>query len=589
MNICNIHSYFHVKTSMTANVFKSYENILNRIRNKEKNISYEEHIQALNEIYHLNDILLFDEVFISFENACMSKTSLFSNSLDILSKGLELSSRNPNQKEPIHFKYLTLIGILCSHNNHQKDAINFYILGLLKTEDHNKYIFYSNIASSLTCTEDYDLALIFFKRALSNLEFYKERNIELYIFWKNHLTLNLAACYLELNLVRESERLLDRVEYIEELSSYYKNLYALIDFFIKYYYELNETVFKGSYRVIKEQLLKEESYTFLIKLNKFYLEKFPQTKHSFRKELLTESYKCAIHSHNNLLKKKYLLLLIDLCVQSKDSENEFIYLKALYNLDKAVQGVSQSQVTSILLSQYIDFFGKLKAINDTIIKQKNELEDITHILSHDLKTPIRSISSFINLIENESKEIESIQPYIDFCKKGISNLDHLIDDLHELNVFSNNSEHQMNVNLNTLINTVIKESGIIEKVQKAEIIIENPLPKYYCKLSDFALLFGHLIENGIKYNESKIPTVKISCSQDDQYLTILVKDNGIGIPEKYYDTIFSFFKRLHTNDVYEGTGFGLGIVKRIVKKYNGDIFVESGMHQGSCFTIELPL
>jgi signal transduction histidine kinase len=99
----------------------------------------------------------------------------------------------------------------------------------------------------------------------------------------------------------------------------------------------------------------------------------------------------------------------------------------------------------------------------------------------------------------------------------------------------------------------------------------------------------HLIENGLKYNKSKQPTVEISYQSTDDTYQIIVSDNGIGIDEQYHERIFEMFKRLHDRAAYKGSGIGLAIVKLMVEKLNGEIKLESEVGVGSRFIIELPL
>jgi light-regulated signal transduction histidine kinase (bacteriophytochrome) len=98
-----------------------------------------------------------------------------------------------------------------------------------------------------------------------------------------------------------------------------------------------------------------------------------------------------------------------------------------------------------------------------------------------------------------------------------------------------------------------------------------------------------LIQNGIKYNESTKPVVKIESFKKENQLILVFEDNGIGIKEEYYDQIFQFFKRLHNPSEYVGTGLGLGLCKKIIEKYNGNIHVNSELQVFTQFIITLPI
>ena len=105
----------------------------------------------------------------------------------------------------------------------------------------------------------------------------------------------------------------------------------------------------------------------------------------------------------------------------------------------------------------------------------------------------------------------------------------------------------------------------------------------------FTTIFQNLIENGIKYNESSKPRINIRTEEEKDKFIIAIQDNGIGIEEAYHEKIFQFFKRLHNQEKYQGTGIGLSLCKKIVRNYDGNITVSSEIGQGTTFKIILPI
>ena len=102
-------------------------------------------------------------------------------------------------------------------------------------------------------------------------------------------------------------------------------------------------------------------------------------------------------------------------------------------------------------------------------------------------------------------------------------------------------------------------------------------------------LFQNLITNGLKYNTSKFPTVKIrALNQSGDYYLLQVSDNGIGIPEEFRTSVFDMFKRLHSSSAYEGTGIGLALCKVIVEQHGGRIWIEGNTEGGTSFLFTLP-
>jgi len=236
---------------------------------------------------------------------------------------------------------------------------------------------------------------------------------------------------------------------------------------------------------------------------------------------------------------------------------------------------------------------ELAKSNKELAMSNEELERFAFIASHDLKTPLRDIISFTGLLERQLKPLnnEKINEYLAFIKTGGKRLNNLIIDTLEFSRLSNqtNEIKTKNINLNVLIDELQKSLSnyLIEK--NASILKLNILPSLKANESSIILLFQNLIENSIKYNKSEQPTIKISTSIDQAFLSVFIEDNGIGIPVEYMEDIFVMFSRLHNKNEYEGSGLGLSICKKIMSQLNGEIQVQSVIDQGSIFEIKFPL
>ncbi|MGB1242947.1 MAG: sensor histidine kinase [Chitinophagales bacterium] len=229
--------------------------------------------------------------------------------------------------------------------------------------------------------------------------------------------------------------------------------------------------------------------------------------------------------------------------------------------------------------------------NKVLETQNEELERFTYIASHDLKSPVSNIMGFSDIIQGELEEgnYELAQQYMAYIQISSKRMSYLIEDILELSKVRNGKkENRQEVSFNDIVKTV--KQALLQDIEKknAQIICQD-LPLYSCNETEFSLVFQNLIQNGIKYNKSAKPTIEIWSSESKNSLFLYFKDNGIGIEEKYYTQIFEYFKRLHTQTEYEGTGIGLGLCKRIAENYNGSISVKSNLNQGSVFTLELPL
>lgn len=238
----------------------------------------------------------------------------------------------------------------------------------------------------------------------------------------------------------------------------------------------------------------------------------------------------------------------------------------------------------------MNFIGSLKEKNKELADTAEELERFTYIASHDLKSPLRTIISFIGLLERDisKNRLDNLQERLDFIKSGAHQMNYLITDILELSKFNHNPKKEKEwVDFNRLIKKV--KFNLHDEIKEKNVIINcDSLPFYFCHESAFLIVFQNIIQNGIKYNESKNPIISIKCIKNHHQYILDFEDNGIGISKEYQKDIFQFFKRLHTSEKYQGTGLGLGLVKKIITTEGGSIYVNSDEGHGSIFTIELP-
>jgi signal transduction histidine kinase len=233
---------------------------------------------------------------------------------------------------------------------------------------------------------------------------------------------------------------------------------------------------------------------------------------------------------------------------------------------------------------------EIEFVNQQLLESNQELERFTYIASHDLKEPLRNITSFINLIERRlsSKQDPELKEYMNYVTKNTRQMYNLIEDVLNFSRIAALDMREIDwVELDLLMIEVRATLSSIIQERKGEVIIE-PLPRIKAHQTHVSMVFKNLIENGLKYNESETPTVKVSYIEEPGWFRFSVEDNGIGVDPKYHEQIFEMFKRMTSRDKYEGTGIGLAICKKIVSKYGGVFTVDSREGQGSTFSFTWP-
>lgn len=225
---------------------------------------------------------------------------------------------------------------------------------------------------------------------------------------------------------------------------------------------------------------------------------------------------------------------------------------------------------------------KLEASNE-------ELKKFAHLTSHDLREPLRNIFGFFHLLEKRKSNLTeaTTQEYINLAKKNAIQMNNLIEDIVTYTQVHETKEITEMVDLNEVVKEVrLNLNDLI--VSKNATIFANNLPTIPAVYSEMYKIFEQLIHNGLKFNQSDAPSIRIESLQNDMEHCISIQDNGIGIEQEYFDKIFEMFGRLHNRAQYEGSGIGLATCKKIIDKYGGKIYVQSNIGENSTFIFTLP-
>ena len=225
----------------------------------------------------------------------------------------------------------------------------------------------------------------------------------------------------------------------------------------------------------------------------------------------------------------------------------------------------------------------------TLKESNEELEQFAYIASHDLQEPIRMVISFTQLLEKRyaDKLDKDAREFIYYAVDGATRMKVLIDNLLDYSRLNTSRRAFKNVSTKYIVDDIIEDfAAVIE--EKDVKIRYGELPVVFTDESLLSRLFTNLFSNAIKYNTNKTE-IEISAVKNDPEWIFSIKDNGIGIEEKYFEKIFKIFKRLHGKTEYPGTGMGLAICKRIVDKLGGRIWLESQPGLGSTFFFTIPV
>jgi PAS domain S-box-containing protein len=247
---------------------------------------------------------------------------------------------------------------------------------------------------------------------------------------------------------------------------------------------------------------------------------------------------------------------------------------------------------------------ELKRTNAELARSNMELEQFAYVASHDLQEPLRKIQAFSELVQKDNKEIMTSQSHI-FLQKIINSanrLSVLIDDLLNFSRLSRQNDFVAETDLNEVLSKIKTDLEIQVLMKNAE-IKSDVLPVIEAVPLQVNQLFHNLISNALKFTSPQHPPeIYISCrhltpeqvqefpelNKNYSYYEFVFCDNGIGFEPEYADKIFMIFQRLHEQYVYNGSGIGLALCKKIVLNHRGKIYAESEPGKGAKFTIILP-
>ncbi len=225
------------------------------------------------------------------------------------------------------------------------------------------------------------------------------------------------------------------------------------------------------------------------------------------------------------------------------------------------------------------------------VKERTEdLEFFAYSVSHDLRAPLRAINGFAKILKEDCKETldENGKHLLSTIASNAQRMDRLIEDLLNLSRLGRAELRKSSINMQTLVAGVVDDLKLSNQNFAAEVIM-NTLPNAHCDIGLMRQVWINLLSNAAKYSANN-PAAKIEVgfTQKGGADVYYVKDNGVGFDMQHADKLFGIFQRLHTADEFKGTGVGLVIVQRVIKKHGGRVFAESESGKGASFYFALP-
>ena len=249
----------------------------------------------------------------------------------------------------------------------------------------------------------------------------------------------------------------------------------------------------------------------------------------------------------------------------------------------------KGQVDSASLHNAIANATEKVSLQRKLREKEEELRAFVGTVSHDLRNPIRQMHRFAEILIEEATGLnDDCRSYLETIQKAGKRATKLIESLLEYTRVGRSARELVDVDLNEVMATVLQDFA--SRIEEAGATIEaQRLPTIQGDATALGQLLQNIIGNGIKYNESEKPIVRISASKQDNEWNISVADNGIGMEAKYLERIFRPLQRLHSHSSkYEGSGLGLASAEKIVKQHHGRIWVESTPNEGTTFFLAFP-
>jgi signal transduction histidine kinase len=267
----------------------------------------------------------------------------------------------------------------------------------------------------------------------------------------------------------------------------------------------------------------------------------------------------------------------------------FLSRQALARQSHLIEELRKSQDSVIALNAGLE--RRVAKRTAELEAANRELEAFSYSVSHDLKTPLRGIDGYSQILLEEYADrldAEGLR-FLQNIRHGAAQMHQLIEDLLSYSRIERRSLDIHPVDLAMVVRTVTDECAPEFEECKASLRVDVPSLMVRADVDGLAMVLRNLLANAVKFSaRGKTPSVEIGARQAADRITLWVRDNGIGFDMKFHDRIFEVFARLERAEQYPGTGIGLALVKKAAERMGGRVWAESTQGRGATFFVELP-
>lgn len=267
---------------------------------------------------------------------------------------------------------------------------------------------------------------------------------------------------------------------------------------------------------------------------------------------------------------------------TKKKEEKLVHINASIIYDQEVPVAAQGIVRDITEIKSLQI--QKETLLKKLEKSNDELHEYAHVVSHDLKSPLRSIDALVSWLkeDNKGKLNETSLQNFSLIESTLEKMEHLISDVLEYSSIGEEETEKVHVNINTVVDELLKILYIPDHIN---VNVLKELPVVYGNKVKLQQLFQNMISNAVKFIDKEKGIIEIDVEALENHYQFSIKDNGIGIDKKFHDKIFKIFHTL--NERKDSTGIGLSIVKKIVDLHEGEIWLESELNKGTTFFFTL--